>query len=240
MLIALINRTQWPLRIAYPLTAKHGAFLPPIPYITKERHAKHQPFNNNTINTPMADPVTAGDTSPAWDPSSRTPGRDIWRDANESLEKQDSTAVATPHNKWRLNPNIGDKEIIVDIKGMKTPVRVKVKGDGKITAVKTSINYAPQIVSLKHPTLRDHNRWLVIEGEHAGKWVRRVSYVQHGAKKDDPIVYTVAVVECREGAADYDTNERLQIAEKELALTYESPDSKKLHTKLREQLEGAK
>lgn len=220
--------TGWPLRVFRPLLSRHAAFMPPVAYMEKERLNSYKPY---TLGTPMPEPVSPNSTSPAWDPSSRTPGQgSSWGNAAWPEEREPTV------HQWRFNQAIVGKEFLAEIKGKVKPVSVKVNKDGDFTKGKLNKVVPAKDVSVTRPHTHHTNRFLVLIGGHAGKWVRRVSHMFEGADINSPLTFTVAVVEIREGEEDLDTGNRLQFSSEVLAVTSEDGSSIERNTELRARL----
>lgn len=197
--------------------------MPPIEYVEKERGERHEAYY---ASTPMPDPVVPNCISPAWDPCSRTPG-------GEGRWEQEKR---TDYHEWRLSPAMVGKEFLAGIGENKTFTTLKINEQGQFTKGKFNKLVDPKDVNVKHPTTQHDNRWLVLSGGHAGKWVRRVRHVFEGGEKDSPLTFTVAVVQIREGEEDLETGEQLQVSSQALAITSEGAGSVARNAGLRARL----
>ena len=107
------------------------------------------------------------------------------------------------------------------------------------TVNKTSSFLLPDRVSAKHPNaLRDNGLLVVIQGEHTGKYVRRI----HHKYNDGRASMILAVVKPVDGAADILVGERLELDVEFLCVAVEPKKQKDLNASLRSQLrsEGQK
>jgi hypothetical protein len=107
------------------------------------------------------------------------------------------------------------------------------------TVNKTSSFLLPDRVSAKHPNaLRDNGLLVVIQGEHTGKYVRRI----HHKYNDGRASMILAVVRPVDGAADILVGERLELDVEFLCVAVEPKKQKDLNASLRSQLrsEGQK
>ena len=92
---------------------------------------------------------------------------------------------------------------------------------------------APGWVSSKSPNpTRDNGLLMVIEGEHCGKYVRRVHHRYHKDDGSKQAVIILAVVKKVNGAADTLTGEQLELHPDSLCLAYEAAEDKKLNANL--------
>lgn len=156
----------------------YGAPANYIPRINTDGPSYPWSFGPERPITPSHD--ATGSTTPAWDPSSRTPGHesstwanDRWRDetvsASASSSRSASKMVAPPVtdtlcNSWRYDARLHGKHLRVFHDGIKEPVHVVITDNGDIRSVgrKVEINYDPAKVRIKHPIMKDWCRWIVI------------------------------------------------------------------------------
>ncbi|KIJ90484.1 hypothetical protein K443DRAFT_15198 [Laccaria amethystina LaAM-08-1] len=205
-----------------------GRFLP--------RH--HQPH----LLTPLQNPISSGDmtpmpdsvisSTPAWDPSSRSPiatpdlvGPNI--QLGQQLVTQPSRVVhplldlRLVGKQFRVIANGGnfkEKEIVVVI------ALISGQPSIRFNRYKTSETVLPEWVSLKHPNpKRDNGLLVVVQGEHCGKHVRRI----HHRYQDEQLKMVVAVVNRMEGTADRHTGEKLELDANQLCVSFETTDEKK-------------
>ncbi|KAK0485333.1 hypothetical protein EDD18DRAFT_1111652 [Armillaria luteobubalina] len=97
------------------------------------------------------------------------------------------------------------------------------KGKKKLEAVQ------PELIEAMHPTTpHNYKHWIVIQGQHTGKYVRSIRY-KKGAALRTLILWTVAVVTPVEGKVDEQTGEELHLKSMELCLEDESDFSKEIN-----------
>lgn len=99
--------------------------------------------------------------------------------------------------------------------------------DGQLSIRHTIYNTSEYLpldwVSPKHPNpKRDNGLLVVIEGEHCGKYVRRI----HHEYKNEEIIMILAVVKRTAGAADILTGEQLKLDASHLCVGTEMKDEK--------------
>ncbi|KIK07881.1 hypothetical protein K443DRAFT_2098 [Laccaria amethystina LaAM-08-1] len=183
-------------------------------------------------------------STPAWDPSSRTPiatpdlvGPNI--QLGQQLVTQPSRVVhplldlRLVGKQFRVVANGGnfkEKEIAIVI------ALISGQPSIRFNRYKTSETVLPEWVSLKHPNpKRDNGLLVVVQGEHCGKHVRRI----HHRYQDEQLKMVVAVVNRMEGTADRLTGEKLELDANQLCVSFETTDEKKqndtLMTALREE-----
>ena len=101
------------------------------------------------------------------------------------------------------------------------------------TVNKTSFFLLPDRVSAKHPNaMRDNGLLVVIQGEHAGKYVWRLRHKY----KDGRASMILAVVRPVDGAADTLVGERLELDVNFLCVAVETKKQKDFNSSLRSQL----
>jgi len=172
-------------------------------------------------------------STPAWNPSSRTPqpaqgGDDLTPSGSSSSARR---GPIEPQHK------LFDSRLL----GIRLKVRVNDEDKDTIAVVtltegrwsirhpyhKTLEYLAPETVKAKnpHPT-RDNGLLVVIEGEHTGKYVRRI---HHRYDSFGNAVNTLAVVakNAEGGADDRLTGEYLDLMTAFLCVANETPDEKK-------------
>ena len=218
-----------------------------------------QPSNSSPLApggaTPMPD--SSMSLTPAWNPSSRTPG---WEPSFDTptvtlptpisppiASTSRIAAVQEPPQHPLLNPLL----VGVSLKANVTEEDGKVKEQtisivenyGKLrlihTVYTTSAFLLPDRVSAKHPNAtRDNGLLIVIQGEHTGKYVRRI----HHKYNDGRASMILAVVRPVDGAADTLVGGRLELDVNFLCVAIETKKQKDLNSSLRSQLrsEGQK
>jgi hypothetical protein len=93
----------------------------------------------------------------------------------------------------------------------------------------------PAWVSSRHPNpTRDNGLLMVVEGEHCGKYVRRIHhrYYEEKGNKLGLIMIMLAVVKKVDGAPDILTGERLELGPDSICLAFETKEEKKLNANL--------
>jgi hypothetical protein len=99
----------------------------------------------------------------------------------------------------------------------------------------TSKGLAPAWVSSRSPNpTRDNGLLMVVEGEHCGKYVRRVHhrYYEENGNKQALVMIMLAVVKKVDGAPDILTGERLELGPDLLCLASETKEEKTLNANL--------
>ena len=187
--------------------------------------------------------------TPAWNPSARTPG---WEPAFDTVTPPSPTslpiastsraaAVEEPaHHPLLKLPLVG-----VSLKANVTEADGKVKeqnisivehnGRPRLirTVHSTSFFLSPDRVSAKHPNAtRDNGLLVVIQGEHTGKYVRRI----HHKYSDGRPSMILAVVTPVDGAADSRVGEQLELDVDFICIAVEAKKQKDLNSSLRSQL----
>jgi len=98
---------------------------------------------------------------------------------------------------------------------------------------KTAKGLAAPWVSSRSPNpLRDNGLLVVVEGEHCGKYVRRVHHRYYEENGNKQVLILLAVVEKVNGAPDILTGERLELGSDSLCLASETNEEKKLNANL--------
>jgi hypothetical protein len=192
--------------------------------------------------TPMP---TASSSTPAWDPSSRTPSAfDHWllqlsptrvQASDENQVSQSSALVLPPVPQHvLLNERLVGAQLLAIVDGgsykkqLKDVVILRVDGRLGIFHPKHKTNYPlePHWVAPKHPSPSyDHGLLMVIQGEHCGKYVRCIAHLD----RSNGIVIVLAVVNHVPNTADTLTGETLYIAPEHLCKAKEPDNDKKLN-----------
>jgi len=185
-------------------------------------------------------------SSPAWDPSSRTPVATPDLDlARPSIEVGQQLVMQCSHVVHPLlDPRLVGKQFKVVANGGNFKQKEIVVGIALISGqlsirhnkYKTSESLSPEWVSLKHPNpKRDNGLLVVIQGEHCGKHVRQI----HHQFENEQVKMILAVINRMEGTADTLTGEQLELDAGQLCVSSETADEKKkndmLMTALREE-----
>ena len=97
----------------------------------------------------------------------------------------------------------------------------------------SSKSLAPGWVSSKSPNpTRDNGLLMVVQGEHCGKYVRRVHHRYHEDNGSKHAIIILAVVKKVDGSADTLTGEQLELGPDSLCLAYETSEDRKLNATL--------
>ena len=103
----------------------------------------------------------------------------------------------------------------------------------------TSKRLSPAWVSTKSPNPTcDNGLLVVVEGEHCGKYVRRIHHRYHEDNGNKQAFIILAVVEKVDGAADMLTGEQFELGPDSLCLAFETNEEKKLNANLMTSLRG--
>lgn len=181
-------------------------------------------------------PVPDHSSTPAWDYSSRTP---LGFDLPELLSPSQSRGAAMntpipPH--VLLNPRLVGATLVAFIdngdqfKNKLADVEIRCGADEQpclsYRKFKTYTTLAPEWVRPKHPSAsNDQGLLMIIEGEHCGKYARRINHLQ----RPDGAVMVLAVVERVSLARDKLTGEELVLLPNLLCKAVESDAEKKLN-----------
>jgi hypothetical protein len=207
-----------------------------------------QTMASSTLSSATPLPTSVSESSPAWDPLSRTPNpylEDERRVATDSCHQVASSSTAPPEPSHPLLDSrlCGRKLKVVangrDYKSKELTVSVEmVAGSLSIRHVCYNVSRAlpPEWISPKHPNpTRDNGLLVVIKGEHCGKHVRRIHHRYESGKA----VINLAVVDRIEGSADILVGERLELDTSYLCLGSETAEERKrndtLMTSLRQE-----
>jgi hypothetical protein len=97
----------------------------------------------------------------------------------------------------------------------------------------TSKGLAPAWVSSRSPNpTRDNGLLMAVEGEHCGKYVRRIHHRYDEENGSKQVLIILAVVKKVDGAPDILTGERLELGPDSLCLASETKEEKKLNANL--------
>ena len=97
----------------------------------------------------------------------------------------------------------------------------------------TSRGLFPAWVSPKRPNpTRDNGILMVVEGNHCGKYVRRIHHRHHEDNGNKQTLILLAVVNKVDGAADTLTGEQLELGPDSLCIAVETNEDKKLNANL--------
>jgi hypothetical protein len=169
--------------------------------------------------------------TPAWNPPKDQPSSSSQITSKQPDRPQypllDERLVSTQLKVVVNGKNYRNREVIVLI----------VKVDGVVSirhqVYNTSKGLAPSWVSSKNsnPT-RDNGLLVVVQGEHCGKYVRRVHHRYHENNGKKQVIIILAVVKRVDGAADTLTGEQLELDPDSLCLAFEMTEDKKLNANL--------
>ena len=174
-------------------------------------------------------------SSPAWNPSSRTPVPHLPETEGVSCSHHtpippqeqgpahpllDSQLIGAKMKVLVTGGKHKDKEMVVAVEQMDGHLSIR------FSHYKTSGFLPPEQVSPKHPNpTRDNGLLVVIEGDHRGKYVRRI---HHRYKDGQPIV-VLAVIHRMEDGQESLSGERLELSPNELCVGYETKEEKQLN-----------
>jgi hypothetical protein len=180
-------------------------------------------------------------SSPAWNPSSRTPQAPLpdlpeielascSRHPPISQQQQhpahpllDSRLTGAKMKVLVTGGQHKDKEMAITIAEVSGQLSIQ------FSHYKTSGFLPPEQVSPKYPNpTRDNRLLVVIEGEHCGKNVRRI---HHRYKDGQPIVI-VAVIHRMEGGQESFLEEHLELSPDELCVGHETKEEKQRNDEL--------
>jgi hypothetical protein len=184
-------------------------------------------------------------STPAWDPSSRTPTYaqippSPYTPAAQipvSSSHASTSRIAAPQEHLLLDPRLLGVTLKVNVKGDGNTLKelvvsiVEANGQPRIRHMRynSSMYLEPDQVSPKHPNpTRDNGLLIVIQGEHCGKYVRRI----HHRYDNGHALVNLAVVNRVDGEAERLLGERLELGVDFLCLGSESKEDKKLNSSL--------
>jgi hypothetical protein len=169
--------------------------------------------------------------TPAWNPPEDQPSSSS-RIASKQPDRPqypllDERLVGTQLKVVVNGENYRNREVVVSI----------VKVDGVVSIrhqiYNASKGLAPSWVSSKNPNpTRDNGLLVVVQGEHCGKYVRRVHHRYHEDNGKKQVIIILAVVKRVDGAADTLTGEQLELDPDSLCLAFETTEDKKLNANL--------
>ena len=180
-------------------------------------------------------------SSPAWNPSSRTPRTPLPEFPEIELASSSHQPPISPQQQHPVHPLLDsrltgakmkvsvtggehkDKEMAVTITQVSGQLSIR------FSHYKTSTFLPPQQVSPKHPNpMRDNGPLVVIEGEHCGKTVRRI----HHRYEDGRPIVMVAVIHRMEDGQGSLSEEHLEFSPDELCVGHETKEEKQWNDKL--------
>ncbi|KAK0440678.1 uncharacterized protein EV420DRAFT_1485886 [Desarmillaria tabescens] len=167
--------------------------------------------------TPLPDPSERC-LSPAWNPSS-----------------------PDPPLHWCLDSRLLGARFRVQYNGRQIVALTKRNSRRDIICVRNDTSLEedldPARVLAIHPKIRHYDMFLVISGEHCGKWVRSIQFSKRSSSDNTDIDWTVAVVIPRAPyLPDNVTDERLILHNSRMTVAEETRESKALNSTLRRQL----
>lgn len=206
--------------------------------VPKSSHAlAQQPFvypDNSPGNvTPM--PELNDPSSPAWDPSSRTPQPNY--DDAESLASHSPPPLPFAPGRVLLDLRLLGAQLRVSVNGGKFDKKELTASvlskDGQLSIrhqfYKSLETLLPEWVTPKYPSpTRDNGLLIVIKGDHCGKYVRRIHHRYEGKKA----VVLLAVVNRVAGHVDSFTGEQLGLDVSHLCVCEEPKEDKRLNASL--------
>lgn len=185
--------------------------------------------------TPM--PEQPFSSSPAWDPSSRTPISEAERDSDVG-----STSLARRGCPLGIRVRDEIRHVLLDLRLLNTSLHVilcEAGSEKEIVAIitsaegqlcirrkhyQTSTTLNPDLVTPQNPNpTRGNGLLVVIEGDHCGKYVRRI----HHRYEDGVAILSLAVVRRDVGNSEILTDERLDLDKSHLCVCDESKDERK-------------
>ncbi|KAK0499231.1 hypothetical protein EDD18DRAFT_1350656 [Armillaria luteobubalina] len=217
------EESHLPLNKAWPLADNDNNLYHkyvPVTHILEEREPQSEPGNR----TPLPDPSERC-LSPSWDPSAPEPGS--------------STAVSSP-TYWCTDSRLHGYKFWATYHGFNivAAVREKILGEGRMSCFRDNTSACeeldPVAVLPIHPTARHYELFLVISGEHCGKWVRGIQFKKRSSQNRSDLEWTIAVVIPRAPyLQDNLTDERLVLHSSCMTLADESAQERKLNDSLK-------
>ncbi|KAK0437282.1 uncharacterized protein EV420DRAFT_1652109 [Desarmillaria tabescens] len=219
----IIEADSWlPLNEAQPLSDAHSFFRTWVPHTNilqeKGRRIPPEPIvvEEPGNATPRPDP-TERCFSPAWDPSSPDPIH------------------------WCLDPQLIGMRFRVQYNGRQIAASVRCEKDGKMNCIRVDTPLKevldPTRVLPIHPKARHYDMFLVISGEHRGKWVRSIQFTKRSPSDSTDLDWNVAVVIPRAPfLEDEVTDDRIVLHSSMMTLAAETDDSKRLNLNVKKWL----
>lgn len=215
--------------------------------------SRRQPSSSSACSSGSATPIPESplSSSPAWNPSSRTPqpNPDHSLASCSSSPSRDRFSLSPQHSPIHSPASPGtstdlpeERHILLDSRLLNAQLRVVVNGgtfnqkeltvsiqrmDERLSIqrhfYKSSAALLPNWVTPKFPNpTRDNGLLVVIKGEHCGKYVRRI----HHCYVDEDAIVTLSVVERVAGHVDMLTGEQLELDVSYLCVCEESKEDK--------------
>ncbi|KAK0493110.1 hypothetical protein EDD18DRAFT_1108324 [Armillaria luteobubalina] len=225
------EESHLPLNEAWPLADNDDNLYHkyvPVTHVLEERgrrvRPEPEPQSEPGNRTPLPDPSERC-LSPAWDPSAPEPGS--------------STAVSSP-TYWCTDSRLYGYKFRATYHGLNiiAAVHEKILGEGRMTCFRDDTSACeeldPAAVLPIHPTARHYELFLVISGEHCGKWVRGIQFKKRSSQNRSDLEWTVAVVIPRAPYLQDDlTDERLVLHSSCMTLADELAQERKLNDSLK-------
>ncbi|KAK0468525.1 hypothetical protein IW261DRAFT_1426353 [Armillaria novae-zelandiae] len=225
----VVDEESWlPLNEARPIVKDTDYFrnLVPDTNVLRKRGRRPpppEPAVQPQSVTPLPDP-TERCLSPTWNPSSPDP---------------------PPIEYWCLNRRLLGARFRVQYNSLKITALVKYDSSlEKIVCTRDDtplgmILDPPRVLAI-HPKIRHYDMFLVISGEHCGKWVRSIRFHKRLPTNSSDLDWTVAVVIPRAPFMDDDvTDETLVLHSSIMTIADEMKISRQLNSNLRKRLREA-
>lgn len=200
-------------------------------------------------------PTETSSTSPAWDPSSRSPLNilicpspainTIQADSNgEQINSSVANQFQPQNQHVFLNPLLANKKINAIVNGggheqKLLEITISVLQERVLLSyIKYGTSYPlkPEWVTPKHPSpTHDNGLLIVIRGDHCSKYVRRI----HHRHSNTGSTIILAVTKKVEGYPDILTDERLELTPDYLCTVSESKTEKDLNKDLMKSIRSA-
>jgi hypothetical protein len=201
-------------------------FKPLVSHPARARAPQETPVGSST---PMPDYILS---SPAWNPSSRTPVPHFLETEEASCSHHppispqqqdpahpllDSRLIGAKMKVLVTGGEHKDKEMVIAVAQVNGQLSIR------FSHYKTSGYLPPEQVSPKHPNpARDNGPLVVIAGDHCGKFVRRI----HHRDEDGQRIMMVAVICRTDDGQESLTGERLEFSSDELCVGNETKEEK--------------
>ncbi|KAK0493270.1 hypothetical protein EDD18DRAFT_1108062 [Armillaria luteobubalina] len=227
------EETHLPLNEALPLADNDDNLYHkyvPVTHFLEERGRRVRPELEPQSeadpgnHTPLPDPSERC-LLPAWDPSTPEPG---------------SSMVVSSPTYWCTDQRLHGYKFRAIYHGLKISAAVHANsiGGGGLKCVRDDMlaheELDPAAVLPIHPTSRHYDLFLVISGEHCGKWVRGIQFKKGASQDRSDLEWTVVVVIPRAPYLQDDlTDERLVLHSSCMTLANESAQEQKLNNSLK-------
>ncbi|KAK0481943.1 hypothetical protein EDD18DRAFT_1112931 [Armillaria luteobubalina] len=227
------EETHLPLNEALPLADNddnlYHKYVPVTHFLEERgRRVRPEPEPQSEADpgnrTPLPDPSERC-LLPAWDPSAPEPG---------------SSMVVSSLTYWCTDQRLHGYKFRAIYHGLKISAAVRANsiGGGGLKCVRDDTSaheeLDPAAVLPIHPTSRHYDLFLVISGEHCGKWVRGIQFKKGTSQDRSDLEWTVAVVIPRALYLQDDLmDERLVLHSSCMTLADESAQERKLNDSLK-------